>query len=345
MPRGESTNPRVTVLITAFRRQHYLMDAIRSVLNSTLERSAYEIILVIDEIDPDLAARVEELGVVIERVKTVLGGEMWAAGLRAARAEVIAFLDDDDCFYPDKLSTVLRVFEDPAVVWYHNGFQRVDEGRTPISTPTPGRRETRVYPSPISRKDLGQIRCAGGFYNNSSHSVRRAALAENRDAFLEVTFGQDFAIPLLTSGEGKVVIDLPNILTEFRTHWSQGSHPFTGSRMPEPHAQFLRGIVRTFYWLAQRAPTADARSFSRCRAESYETLIWATRGESIGDPRGAVPRAVRGILGNLQEGDRFNATILALLLSLAPFSRRLTEAVYTAMKRVEMRTFGLDVSD
>lgn len=335
--------PRVTVLITAYRRQNYLMEAIRSVLDSTVDRKAYEIILVIDEIGDELAARIEALGVVILRVESARGGEMWIAGLRAAKGDVVSFLDDDDCFYPGKLSKVLEVFEDPTVIWYHNGFRRVDEQRHPLSTTSPTKVGTRVYRAPISRADLGRIRHMGGFYNNSSHSVRRAALVGNLDPFLEVTFGQDFAIPTLLSGQGKVIIDLPNILTEFRTHWSQGSHPFAGSRMPESHLRFLRGIVRTFYWLAEKAPSRDARAFSLCRAESYEALLWTTKGESIIDPGGAFPRALRAIHGNLKERDVFHVTILTVLVSFALFSHRFTEAVYTALKRVEMRGFGLDV--
>ncbi|MGH9028612.1 MAG: hypothetical protein ACRDV4_03235, partial [Acidimicrobiales bacterium] len=191
---------------------------------------------------------------------------------------------------------------------------------------------------------FGRIRRAGGFYNNTCHSVRRAALMDRLDDFLEVTYGQDFAIPTLASGTGKVVIDLSNILSEFRTHWSQGSHPFSGTRLPESHIAFLRGIVRTFYWLARIGPTQSARSFSLGRAESYEVLLWATRGESVRRDGGSVPRAFRAVLVNLQERDLFHAAVLVVLTGLASFSRPVTEAVYTAFKRVEMRGLGLEVN-
>jgi len=334
--------PRVTVLITAFQRQKYLMDAVRSVLASTVGRDLYEVILVIDEIDDRLAAGIAELGVQIIRTPSSRGGEMWVAGLRAASGDVVAFLDDDDCFYPGKLARLLEIFSDPAVVWYHHGFRRVDAMRRPLSPSVPTPSPPRSYPAPLSREDFGRIRHAGGFYNNTCHAVRRSAIVGNLDGFVEVTFGQDFAIPLLTSGPGRVVIDLTNILSEFRTHWSQGSHPLAGNQIPESHLRFLRGIVRTFLSLTQKAPTEDARGFSRCRAESYETLLWTTRGESISDPRGAPARAVRAVYGNLAERDLFHATILSSFLVMAPVSRPFTEAVYMTLKRVEMRSIGLE---
>jgi hypothetical protein len=333
--------PRVTVLITAFRRQSYLMDAIRSVLDSPVDRSEVEILLVIDEIDPALADRVRSLGVTVLRVPPVRGGEMWVAGLRAAHADVVAFLDDDDCFYPGKLPKVLDVFRDPEVLWYHHGYRRVDEHRAPLPKTSATLTGVQVFPAPLSRENFGRVRRAGGFYNNTCHVVRRSALANREQAFLDVTFGQDFAIPTLISGAGKVIIDPSTILSEFRTHWSQGSHSFEGTRIPDAHLLFLRGIVRTFCHLSRVAPTESARDFSRCRAESYEVLLWSTRGESVSDPAGASRRALRAVVGNLEERDLFHVAVLVSLISLASVSRRISEAVYTALKRVEMRGLGL----
>jgi hypothetical protein len=335
--------PRVSIIITAYRRQTYLMDAIRSVLDSSAGRDTYEIILAIDQIEDELARSVRQLGVTILQVESNRGGEMWVAGIRAASGEVLAFLDDDDCFLPDKVAHLLEVFADPDVIWYHHGYRRVGEDRRPLSNGPPVRRPPRTYSAPLTRADLARIRISGGIYNNTCHAVRRDRLLEHAEAFHEVTFGQDFAIATLISGKGKVVIDVTNILSEFRTHWSQGSQPYHGSRISDAHHTFLTGIVRTFCWLAQTAPTSGARTFSQCRADSYDAILWATRRESVQASGGSFLRSVQAVLGNLEEGDYFNATVLALLISTSAVSPRLTESVYTALKRVEMRGIGLEL--
>jgi glycosyltransferase involved in cell wall biosynthesis len=335
--------PRVTVLVTAYRRQKFVIEAVRSVLGSKVARDSFEILLVIDEIDQELAATLRDLGVTILIVDSVRGGEMWVEGIRAAKGQVIAFLDDDDCFFPNKLARVLEIFSDPEVVWYHNGFRRVDESRQPLTSSSEHTESPRVYRAPLSRDDLGMIRRAGGFYNNSSHSVRRAALLPNLNAFLEVTFGQDFAIPTLLSGSGKVVIDLTNVQTEFRTHWSQGSQPYSGNKMPESHVRFLRGIVGTFYWLSKSAPSVAARSFALCRAQSYEALLWTTRRESVAESSGAFRRTLQAVRGNLSERDWFHTAVLCFLLTLSFVSLSATESAYVALKRVEMRGIGLEL--
>jgi glycosyltransferase involved in cell wall biosynthesis len=335
--------PRVTVLITAYGRQGYLLDAVRSVLDSPVNREAYEIVLATNQIDDELERSIRSLGVSVLRVDSRGGGEMTVAGIRAARGEVIAFMDDDDYFLPGKLPKILDVFEDPEVIWYRHGFQRVDENRNPLSPTARVRGEARMYRAPVSRADLGRIRRAGGFYNSTCHTVRHDALMERLNVFDQVTFSQDWAIPTLLSGEGKVIIDLTNILSEYRTHWSLDSHPFSGGQIPAAHLRKLRGVVREFYLLSRVAPSHGARAFTLCRAESYESLLWSTKRESIEDPRTSFSRSLRAIVGNLDEGDLFHATILMLLASISFSSRKLTESIYTALKRVEMRGKGLEL--
>lgn len=54
-------------------------------------------------------------------------------GLRAARGEVVGFLNSDDLLYPGALERVARAFRsDPALVWVHGKCQIVDEADRPI---------------------------------------------------------------------------------------------------------------------------------------------------------------------------------------------------------------------
>lgn len=320
------------------------MDAVRSVLDSPVDRAAYEIIVAIDHIDEPLAGALRTLGVVVLPVNSTGGGEMVVAGIRAARGEILAFLDDDDCFLPEKLARVLEVFQDPDLVWYRHGFRRVDVQRRPLRTGGHEPVAPHKYVAPLSREEFGRIRRAGGFYNTTCHTVRADAVRPHADEFVRVIFSLDWAVPLLSSTQGKVLIDLGRVLSEYRTHWSLDSHPFDGDEIPAEHLRKLRGIVREFCWLAEVAPSAGARAFIQRRADSYEALLWTTRRESVQNPRTAFPRAIRAVLGNLEERDLFHAAVLGLLVTMGFLSSRATERVYTAMKRVEMRTHGLEAS-
>ncbi|PNY79782.1 glycosyltransferase [Deinococcus koreensis] len=107
-----SDPPQVSVIIpTRGRAELLLQRALKSALHQTLRE--IEIIIVVDGPDPATYAAVQSVGDIrvrlIELAERVGGGEARNIGVRAARAEWIALLDDDDEWLPHKLSEQLEV--------------------------------------------------------------------------------------------------------------------------------------------------------------------------------------------------------------------------------------------
>jgi glycosyltransferase involved in cell wall biosynthesis len=103
------TPPIVTVVIPTHNRPGLVVRAVVSALAQTL--TEIEVVVVIDGPDAETAAalgRIED-----ERLRIVVltisagGAEARNAGVREGRGEFIAFLDDDDEWVADKLSTQL----------------------------------------------------------------------------------------------------------------------------------------------------------------------------------------------------------------------------------------------
>jgi glycosyltransferase involved in cell wall biosynthesis len=98
-------NPLVTVVIPTRNRPDRVCAAIRSALNQTYRN--LEIVVVVD--GPDsitnkcLQALEEPRLRVIELTKNVGGSEARNVGAREAKGEWIAFLDDDDTWFPEKI--------------------------------------------------------------------------------------------------------------------------------------------------------------------------------------------------------------------------------------------------
>lgn len=110
--------PEISVIIDAYNYGIYLEDAIVSALQQTLPRERYEIIVVDDGSTDDTRQRVANyLPNVIYHYKEN-GGQASAinAGLALARGEFVAFLDADDYWAPEKLSTVLEKFRNDRFV-------------------------------------------------------------------------------------------------------------------------------------------------------------------------------------------------------------------------------------
>ena len=111
------TAPKITVLTPTFNRPAYLPAAIASVI---AQRRADWEMLVINDGGTDVGAIVEGFGEprlrYFNREQNCGKSACLNMGLREARGDYIAYLDDDDAWYPDHLETLARALdEQPAV--------------------------------------------------------------------------------------------------------------------------------------------------------------------------------------------------------------------------------------
>ncbi len=113
--------PIVSVIIPTFNTEQYIAEAIESVLNQSYQD--YEVIVVDDGSTDDTPS---VLDAYLDRIRYFYkqnGGPASARnlGIRHAQGEYIAFLDADDLWFPHKLETQLKVFEDsPGIGLVHS---------------------------------------------------------------------------------------------------------------------------------------------------------------------------------------------------------------------------------
>lgn len=104
-------NPLVTAVIPTHNRPDLVQRAIRSALNQTYAN--LEVIVVVDGPEPETVKLLEALREprlrVIELQENVRCSEARNTGVRAARGEWIASLDDDDEWMPEKIARQVEV--------------------------------------------------------------------------------------------------------------------------------------------------------------------------------------------------------------------------------------------
>ena len=132
----------VTCIIPVYNGERFVADAIRCVLEQTAPPT--EVIVVDDGSTDSTASVVRSFGASIQYLRQVNQGPAEArnAGIRVATGEMIAFLDADDLWHPDKQERQLaRMLENPALDVIFSGVQNVafDEHSNfdPDSWPTP----------------------------------------------------------------------------------------------------------------------------------------------------------------------------------------------------------------
>jgi Glycosyl transferase family 2 len=99
----------VTTVIPTFRRPERLLEAIGSALAQTVDgQPADQLVLVVDDGGglPELPADPRLVAVSLRR-NIAVAGVVRNVGVRLARSEFIAFLDDDNLWEPDHLETAL----------------------------------------------------------------------------------------------------------------------------------------------------------------------------------------------------------------------------------------------
>ena len=118
--------PRVTVLIDTYNYGQFVEEAVQSVLTQDFPRDQIEIIVVDDGSMDDTSERLQKYSSDIHYLRKPNGGQASAFnfGFENATGEIVALLDADDVWLPNKLKAVCEAFEkNPAAgMVYHKVY-------------------------------------------------------------------------------------------------------------------------------------------------------------------------------------------------------------------------------
>ncbi len=129
-------SPKVSVVIPAYKQAEYLSSTIQSVLNQTYAN--FEVI-VVNDASPDNTTEVVQqfhdprLKYIIHERNQMLPAAR-NTGMRASSGEIIALLDADDLFHPDKLAAhVAYLAQHPEIGVTYNARFEIDAQGQPLS--------------------------------------------------------------------------------------------------------------------------------------------------------------------------------------------------------------------
>lgn len=124
---GSMEDVFISVVITAYNRKEFLLDAIKSAFNQTLSNNKYEII-VIKNFNDEVTDRFIDNNKIKNILMNGTIGEFLYKGINESHGKVISFLDDDDLFLTNKLEYIYNLFEhNHNLAYYHNDYIPVDE--------------------------------------------------------------------------------------------------------------------------------------------------------------------------------------------------------------------------
>lgn len=137
------SSKRISVVIPAHNREHFIGSAITSVLNQKLPKEYAMEIIVIDDGSTDNTKRiVNQFNDKVIYKRIMASGRPAIPrniGIKMAKGDLIAFQDSDDLWVKDKLIKQLPAFDDPKIVLSYGNAEFMDEdgrraGRTIITS-------------------------------------------------------------------------------------------------------------------------------------------------------------------------------------------------------------------
>lgn len=208
--------PVVSVVIPSLRGGRLLREAVASVQSQTLKD--WELIIVCDGCEDDLS----DIEKSDQRVRVFQQRNRGVSiarnvGIRHARSELVAFLDDDDRMLPDRLLAQSGAMSDQSIGLCHTQFRVIDESGVIVGIGESKESQYRDFlrddgwvllSSTMTRKKL--IQEMGGFNP-------LLLLSEDLDLLYRIARGSMFSF-------------LPDVLTEYRRHGSNTSLTTSGGR-------------------------------------------------------------------------------------------------------------------
>ncbi|MGA8531475.1 MAG: glycosyltransferase [Acidobacteriaceae bacterium] len=243
--------PLVSAVIPTRGRPGFLVGAIRSVLRQTWPKM--EVVVVVDGPDPTTEAQLQMLR--DARIRTVFldqacgGSEARNAGVRVARGEWIAFLDDDDEWMPEKIERQLRAAA-AMPEWFPVVSCRVIAQSATVSRVLPPR--TWKGPQPVA----DYLFCREGF-RDPGGLMQSSTLLAPRELLLAVPFQaglamhQDWDWTIRVAGHKGVGL---RMLAQPLVLWRVEENRSSVGRSPDWRASLA--------WILRMRPLISPRAFS-----------------------------------------------------------------------------------
>jgi glycosyltransferase involved in cell wall biosynthesis len=265
---------RVSVVVPTYNSGPLVVEAVESALAQTY--APHEVIVVDDGSTDDTADRLARFGPPVRYVRQE-NARVAAArntGLRVATGDVIAFLDADDVWHPEKLARQTAVLEaHPAI-----GLLGTRMYPWPGPLPTP-----EAHPAPVSPLRTDTMLPTNPLAN-SSVVVRRSTLERVGELDPELFGPEDYDLWLrcsLVGGVGR--LELP--LTGYRD---------TPASLGKQAGTMYRGLVRIHKKLADAGVWAG-RPWFRRKCKSHNEFTTAHAYYASRQPEQAVRMLVRSL--------------------------------------------------
>jgi glycosyltransferase involved in cell wall biosynthesis len=211
--------PGISVLIPVYNGEKYLVETIESVLNQTYKN--FELIVIDDGGKDGSLAILERYAKEDSRCRVYSRENKGLVETRnelisLARADIIAWLDQDDVCFPSRLEKQYQyMLEHPECLAVGSDTLLIDEDGEPICGFFKSKSHEEI--------DAGNMSGVGSHICNPSVSLRKSAVVQVGGIRKQCVYAEDIDLFLRLAEVGKLAI-IPEYLVKYRQHLSAAGY-------------------------------------------------------------------------------------------------------------------------
>jgi glycosyltransferase involved in cell wall biosynthesis len=248
-------SPAVSIVVPTFNHAQFLHQALASVIAQTFQN--WEAIIVNNFSTDDTINIVESFGEKRFRLINFHNNGVIAAsrneGIRLSNGSVIAFLDSDDLWYPNKLEHCMPAFDAHADVVCHGEYWVSD-----------GMQQRQILYGPQKNAQYSKLLYRGNCVSTSATLVRKDLLIEvgGFSVDLEYITAEDYDLWLKLAHRKSSFTFISEVLGEFR------QHQLGASSSVERHLRSELAVI-TSHHKTNRTSIGNAIRFRRRSAKVF----------------------------------------------------------------------------
>jgi glycosyltransferase involved in cell wall biosynthesis len=208
--------PRVSVLVNTYNHERFIAQALSSVAEQDFPSTEIETIVVDDGSTDATPEIVRRFLPDVQYIRKSNGGQVSALheGVAHSSGDIIAFLDGDDWWTKDKISTVVRFFNKyPNIAAVGHGFYEADEQGLVRRAVVLDSEYHLSFETAAAARFAASVRTFGG---TSKLAMRRLALDRALPIPTELPFFDNFLFFQAIATAGAIL--LPQALCFYRLH-------------------------------------------------------------------------------------------------------------------------------
>jgi len=277
----------ISVIISAYNRKEFLKNAIRSVYTQLLDKGLYEVVIVKNFEDKDIDDYIAKLGYKNIIYDTPSYGEQVSVGIEESKGEILAFLEDDDEFKPNKLSKIYKVFSTQKEVSYFHDTREYIYNDKIVDINTKDHKiiwiiryleeitpHEDVLINPFDKRmENFLIKYHGTVATVSLMAVRRSCIESKLTLLKQINISVENFIPAFAAEYGKL-FHTADRLTRYRIHNENSSIAFNEKDTERTLFNLMRSINDGKIIINNISPKNRIRSVIKMRLLSAKLALY-----------------------------------------------------------------------